>query len=208
MKILACVGLLGFPAFLTAQLSMHGPTCGKQFVSEPGAGYTWSEVTNAKCDDDESRAHSAPLTRGQYTQVLKISNFGFSIPADARIEGIEVVLIRKADVADAIVDKAVQLMRDNVQVGADLRLSSRWDETWTAVYYGDGVEDWDHAWSVHEINSAGFGVAISAMNLGAIATPQVDEVLVTVHFTYGASSGRTHKASSSASRYSCNGWGG
>jgi hypothetical protein len=82
-----------------------------------------------------------------------------------------------------------------------------WDDSWTAAYYGDETMDWDEAWTVRDINSSGFGVAVSAMSAGVIARPQIDEVLVTVHFSYGTESARTHKASSSASRYTCNGWG-
>ena len=123
------------------------------------------------------------------------------------MEGIEVVIIRKGDVAGAIMDKSVMLMRGNAVVGSNLYSRDLWDDNWTAAYYGDENEDWDNPWTVREINSPGFGVAISAMSAGVIARPQIDEVLVTVHFTYGVESARTHKASSSATRYTCNGWG-
>lgn len=192
---------------LQAQVSSSGPACGRQFLSEPGPGYFWADAGSAKCDDDEERAYAAPLTNGQFTQVLKISDFGFSLPVDARVEGIEVVIIRKGDVSGAILDKSVKLMRGHVAVGADLRSRDLWDDNWTAAYYGDENQDWNQPWTVRDINSAGFGVAISAMSAGVIARPQIDEVLVTVHFSYGAESARTHRASSSASRYTCNGWG-
>jgi hypothetical protein len=172
---------------LQSQVNTAGPGCGKQFVSELGPGYVWSEAANARCDDDETRAYAAPLVKGEFTQALKISNFGFALPADARVEGIEVVIIRKGDVAGAIIDKSVKLMKGNAVVGSDLHARD--------------------LWTVREINSPGFGVAVSAMSAGAIARPQIDEVLVTVHFSYGVESARTHKASSSASRYTCNGWG-
>jgi hypothetical protein len=192
---------------LQSQVNTAGPGCGKQFVSELGPGYVWSEAANARCDDDETRAYAAPLVKGEFTQALKISNFGFALPADARVEGIEVVIIRKGDVAGAIIDKSVKLMKGNAVVGSDLHARDLWDDNWTAAYYGDENEDWDQPWTVREINSPGFGVAVSAMSAGAIARPQIDEVLVTVHFSYGVESARTHKASSSASRYTCNGWG-
>lgn len=202
-----CLGLLFHNNLLHAQANAAGPICGKSFVSEPGPGLFWSEASNARCDDNEDRTFAAPLTKGQFTQTLKISNFGFALPADARVEGIEVVIIRKGDVAEGIVDKSVRLMRAGVAVGADMHTRDLWDDNWTAAYYGDEIADWDQPWTTKDVNAAGFGVAISVMGGGVIARPQIDEVLVTVHFSYGAESGRTHKASSSASRNTCNGWG-
>lgn len=195
------------PLSMMGQGNAAGPACGKSFQSEAGPGYFWSDAANARCDDDESRAFAAPLTKGQFTQNLKITNFGFALPADARIEGIEVVIIRKADVAGAIVDRSVMLVKDNAAVGSNLRTRDTWDGEWTAAYYGDGMTDWDQAWTVRDINSPGFGVSISAMSGGVIGRPQIDEVLVTVHFTYGSESARTHKASSNVGRHTCNGWG-
>lgn len=195
------MGLMG------QQGNAAGPACGKSFQSEPGQGFFWSDAANARCDDDESRAYSAPLTQGQFTQNLKITNFGFALPADARVEGVEVVIIRKGDVGGAIMDRSVMLLKDNVPVGSNMRTRDLWDQDWTAAYYGDATTDWDQPWSVKDINSPGFGVAISAVNSGVIARPQIDEVLVTVHFTYGSESARSHKASSSVGRYTCNGWG-
>jgi hypothetical protein len=201
-----CIWGMVSTQWVQAQVNAAGPFCGKQFVSE-GEGYFWSEATNARCDDEEDRAFAAPLTKGQFTQTLKISNFGFQLPADARIEGIEVVIIRKGDVGGALHDRSIMLMRGGTAVGANLRSRDLWDDSWTAAYYGDETMDWDEAWTVRDINSSGFGVAVSAMSAGVIARPQIDEVLVTVHFSYGTESARTHKASSSASRYTCNGWG-
>jgi hypothetical protein len=206
IRVTLMIGLVSQYSMSVAQRNGEGPFCGKQYVSE-GEGYIWAEAGNARCDDEEDRTYAAPLTKGQFTQTLKISNFGFALPADARVEGIEVVIIRKGDVAGAIMDKSVMLLRAHAPTGANLCSRDLWDDDWTAAYYGDATIDWDQAWSVRDINSPGFGVAISAMSAGAIARPQIDEVLVTVHFSYGTESARTHKASSSASRYSCNGWG-
>ena len=202
-----CFGMLSQSNLLHAQANAAGPICGKAFLSEPGPGMYWSEAANVRCDDNEDRAYAAPLTKGQFTQVLKVTDFGFALPADASVEGIEVVIIRKGDVSDGVVDRSVMLLHNGVAGGSNLRSRDLWEDSWTAAYYGDEHEDWDHPWTVKDVNSAGFGVAISVQGEGVIARPQIDEVLVTVHFSYGATSGRTHKASSSATRNTCNGWG-
>ena len=57
---------------------------------------TWSDPTNAAASDDSYATNSRSGTSVQ-THRLKATNFGFSIPTGATIEGIEVSVERKAD---------------------------------------------------------------------------------------------------------------
>ncbi len=179
-----------------AQQAELGPKCGKSFLSEPGPGYYWQDPFNARCDDDESRASTAPLTKDQFSQVLKITNFGFKLPAEAIVTGIEVVVIRKADVPDAIQDKKVMLLLGNQEIGRSLHTQDTWDADWTAAYYGDDQELWETPWKGKDINGSGFGIAIEVKCVGAIARPQIDEVLVTIHYNYGGESARWYRSPS------------
>jgi hypothetical protein len=182
---------------VAAQSVSEGPFCGKNFISEGTTGYYWSESGMARCDDDESRTYTTPLAKGQVTQTLKITNFGFRIPANGQIDGIEVVVIRRSDVAEGIIDKSVKLLKNNLAVGNNLLTQDVWDNNWTAAYYGDDQEQWGQTWSANEVNSAGFGVAFEAQCMGKTARPEVDEVLVTVHFTVGSGQAQYHKTTTS-----------
>jgi hypothetical protein len=186
---------------LFAQGEELGPRCGKSYVSEVGAGYNWAEPGNARCDDDESRAYTAPLTKDQFSQALKITNFGFKLPLEAKIEGIEVVMIRKADVGASIQDKRVVLLRGNQAVGTSLHTQDTWDAEWTAAYYGEAHENWDATWKVADINAPGFGISIEVQCIGAISRPQIDEVLVTIHYSYAGESARWYRSNSQ--KFSC-----
>jgi hypothetical protein len=174
--------LLGIaPVF--GQFEELGPKCGKIIVSNSGPGYFWENPLFARCDDDESRTATQPLVQGQYSQMLKITGFGFKLPAAAKVEGIEVVIIRKADVGGSIQDKRVVLLHGGAQ-STSLHTDDRWDGDWTASYYGDAHENWGNAWKVSDINSTNFGVGIEVQCMGPIARPQIDEVLVTIHYSY------------------------
>jgi hypothetical protein len=191
---------------LFAQNEEQGPRCGKTFVSEMGAGYNWAEPGNARCDDDESRAYTAPLTKDQFSQALKITNFGFKLPLEAKIEGIEVVMIRKADVGASIQDKRVVLLRGNQAVGTSLHTQDTWDAEWTAAYYGEAHENWDATWKAADINAPGFGISMEVQCIGGISRPQIDEVLVTVHYSFAGESARWYRSNSQ--KFSCSPVGG
>ncbi len=204
--IVMAVGIIFSGSSVYGQGEELGPNGGRSFVSEPGQGFVWAEPSNARWDDDESRTYTAPLTKDQFSQALKITNFGFKLPAEAKIEGIEVIMIRKADVDGSIQDKRVMLLRGNATVGASLHTNDTWDAEWTAAYYGEATEKWDATWKVADVNSAGFGVSIEVQSAGTIARPQVDEVLVTIHYSYGGESARWYR--SATQRNTCVGTGG
>ena len=189
-----------------AQREELGPRGGRSFVSEPGPGSYWAEPGNARWDDDEARTYTSPLTKDQYSQALKITNFGFNLPAEAKVEGIEVIVIRKADVEGSIQDKRVTLLRGNAPYGISLHTQDTWDAEWTAAYYGEAQEDWDAVWKVADVNASGFGISIEVQSVGAIARPQIDEVLVTIHYSYGGESARWYR--SATQRNTCVGTGG
>jgi hypothetical protein len=90
-----CFGMLSQSNVLHAQANAAGPICGKAFLSEPGPGMYWSEAANVRCDDNEDRAYAAPLTKGQFTQVLKVTDFGFALPADARSKALKLSLFAR-----------------------------------------------------------------------------------------------------------------
>jgi hypothetical protein len=175
--------LLGaVPAF--GQYEVLGPKSGKTIVSEQGAGYFWENPMNARRDDDESRTATPPLTQGQFSQMLKVSNFGFKLPAEAKIEGIEVLIVRKADVEGSIQDKRIVLLRNGQAVGTSLHTKDLWDGEWTAAFYGEAKESWGNTWKVSDINAPGFGIGIEVQCAGPIARPQIDEVFITIHYSY------------------------
>ena len=74
-----------------------GPRAGKTAASVPRAGVTgiaWSAPDNAR--DLDGKLARATLDLGQSSEHLRITDFGFAIPASATIKGVEVELQRQA----------------------------------------------------------------------------------------------------------------
>ncbi len=168
---------------LLAQTTEVGPYCGRHIVSEAGQGQVWFAAAEAKCDDNDSKAYSVPLHQGQFTQTLRIKDFGFEIPNNAVIEGLEVVVIRRSDLNGGMMDKKAQLIQNNREVGKNLRTQEAWNNEWAAVYYGGASETWGLTLTPEDINNANFGFAFQAENAGKTTRPEIDEVLVTVHYS-------------------------
>lgn len=162
---------------------------------EDGETYVhWDDAEHAEESDDE-RA-SAWLGDGPdhiETKPLIVAAFGFEIPLDATIDGIEVIIERGMLAPEGLGSAAV---RD-----ASVRLLKEWDASgdekanasldWTpydeTVTYGGPTDLWDVSWTPEEINANGFGALLMAWRTEAGIENQrmaeVDEIMVNVYYT-------------------------
>lgn len=188
-----------------AQLSSEGPFCGKWISSDGSNGGTlrWSNPGSAQCDESAAMAQADIVSGYKYTQYLRLHNFGFSIPDDATIRGIEVVVIRKADKDNALVDRTVKLVKAGRSMGKNLRAPGLWEKDWTAAFYGGETELWGQDWTPVELNSKEFGVVLD-VQLGAdYGRPQIDEILVTVHYDQPRGQMQSVSHSGGSSKFTC-----
>ncbi|PJJ09955.1 hypothetical protein CLU83_3338 [Flavobacterium sp. 1] len=165
--------------------------------------------------NDNSRA-SVSINSGSFgrTNYLQAKNFGFSVPTDATITGIEVSINRYASVSTStnnVIDVTVSLIKNGVITytgsaadGDNKSLGPRWSTTNSDVLtYGGNTDLWEGTttgtWTPADINNANFGVGLSAYffrNSGTV-TANVDDVQMTVYYIqddiqwYTTSSGGT-----------------
>jgi hypothetical protein len=153
----------------------------------------WVSPTNVGADDGTT----ASITAASYdspdiSQILVCSNFGFTIPTGATIDGI-VVEIDRNNAAGAASDNRVQLAKGTTF--ADLVGSNKadtatdWPAALASVSYGTGTTDlWGTTWTPAEINASSFAVFLSVQADAANTDIAVDYVRVTVHYTVTAPS--------------------
>ena len=193
------------PASAFAQAKSQGPFCGKIYSSDAsnnGALY-WVNAAGARCDEDATRAATDRIRQGQHSQYLRISDFGFDIPRDARISGIEVVVIRRSDHQGSLRDKSVRLVRNGVVTGSNKAVPEMWDSEWTAVYYGSETDKWGGNWTPYELNRRDFGIVLDVTFAADEGQPQVDEVVVTVHYTPKGQNVHAVNVVGSSSKFTC-----
>lgn len=163
-----------------------GPLSGSVFTNVPlsGSSTSWLNTSNAASSDD--LYVGIPVNglsgSGQYTDYLRVTNFGFSIPPGSVISGISVE-IERGDINNAK-DYVVRIVKGGEIGTTDKSLSPAWS-TEAYVSYGGATDLWGDTWVYSEINASNFGVAFSCKKQGGGANPapKVDHVRITVTYT-------------------------
>lgn len=150
-----------------------GPRSGATAASVPRAGATgiaWASPENARSVDGQFAR--ATLDLGQTSEHLRITDFGFTLPAAARIKGVEVEFKRQA--ADTgIIDGYTNDGRpDGIKLWLDGRPSDRpkslaatWPRTIVGTHhYGQAVDTWGDDLTPELVGRPGFGVEIYALH--------------------------------------------
>jgi hypothetical protein len=141
----------------------------------------WSLPGNITADDGaNSLSNSSPVSTSHY---LDATNFGFSIPGGATIQGIEVTADLSRDFITAV-DSSIILIKGGVLQTATNRYQY---DPWTGIRKWGGPTDlWGGTWSNSDINSSNFGVAMAADIESD--TAKVDYVSMKVYYTTGSGS--------------------
>ncbi|MBP1706422.1 MAG: putative Ig protein, partial [Chloroflexi bacterium] len=120
--------------------------------------------------DPRTTATAIPIDGG-ITNYLRGNNYGFTVPPNALINGITVVINRTSN-ADAT---ALPALRDNrvslikggaIQTVNKAKLTTDWplNQTYVSESYGGSGDLWGTTWTREDINNANFGVVISVAN--------------------------------------------
>ena len=178
--------LVFMPQVLFATLSV-GPYNPGSFSTVPriGSVSTWSNVSNVANSDSVFAINTSDLPLSlNYTDYLVVKNFGFNLPEEAIITGINVD-VQRNDGHSKGKDAAVRILKNNSIGILDKSLSLSWGATNDYFSYG-GVSDlWGETWSPGTINSPDFGFAISAQRFGGGLTATtlfIDHIQITVYY--------------------------
>lgn len=132
----------------------------------------------------------------QNTQCLTVTDFGFTIPAGAAIDGIvlEVEKKRSAGTGGIVEDNGLQIMKGGVLTGPNKsQYGVDWPLTDTYVSYGGSTDLWGTTWTPADISASDFGVSLASISYicGATITTSIDHVRMTVY--YSTATGVSHK---------------
>jgi MBG domain (YGX type)/Bacterial Ig-like domain (group 3) len=124
---------------------------------------------------------------------LQGTQYGFNIPTDMVITGIEVTINRMSSAhSPSIHDNVVSLVKNGSVVGINYASDARWPTVMTVATYGGPGDMWDTNWTPADINSPGFGVALATYRDNNGSTDRyafVDSLQVTVYYAYATTSG-------------------
>lgn len=152
---------------------------------------TWTNYTYATSSNDSYATFSAPAYAA-FSHYLKATNFGFSIPAGATIDGILVEIEKSLNQAptvnDYAVDNAVKIVKSDTTIGTMNKADTTtyWPETDAYASYGSSSDLWSETWTATDINDPDFGVVIQGKlfdDLDNSPIGRVDHIRITVYYT-------------------------
>ena len=149
-----------------------------------GVDVDWTDPNNAKTANDTYATVALDNgVGGPESDYLALYNFGFSIPTNATVDGVEVTWFRKCDGGE-IRDFNVLLYGDSGTQGDDKGVADFWPTSEGSAVYGGPADTWGLTLNPASINTTNFGCVISAEFVGALTdTAYVDNASITVTYT-------------------------
>lgn len=167
-------------------MTTEGPNAPGTIVSDNTVGTeAWANPGNAASSDDSYAA--ATLSNGAgISEYLLATNFGFSIPAGATINGITVTVELSATQSNRVSDNAVRIVKGGTIGSTDMSNGTAWPTSDINRNYGGASELWGETWAASDINSSGFGFAISADgDSPGSRDARIDLITITIDYTAG-----------------------
>jgi hypothetical protein len=166
------------------------------------AGSIWNDVENVNVIDNEySTLQLAPYLNCfqgtcYWSRYLACYNFGFSIPSNAMVTGIQMNMNGFCNLPSTVLDCTIVIRRNaNSVAGTNMATLSSWLTSPELRTYGGPNELWGYNWSPADINSSDFGVYIKLYNPTSLSpSVSIDNVSMTV--TYQVSTGIYSQTSS------------
>jgi len=159
-------------------------------VNGPGTiAWNGSPSITAAISADDSNYATAALTTSATSEYLQGTNYGFFIPNDATINGIQVKIMRQSSSNSSgysIDDSDLYLLKAGVIVSIDHAVTTDWPTSMTEATYGNSSDLWGTTWTPAEINASNFGVALSVVAEYYSRTASVDYIQITVYYTLPA----------------------
>ncbi|MBC7856903.1 MAG: hypothetical protein IAF94_26025 [Pirellulaceae bacterium] len=162
-------------------MATQGPNGPGTLANDASIGFSsWTNTGNAAASDNSYSTNNVGPTF--QTNYLKATNFGFSIPAGATIDGIVVEIERKESGANIARDNRVRIVKGGTIGSTDKASGTEWPTSDAYATYGSSSDLWGATWTASDINASNFGVVLSVLGLGT-GTASVDHFRITVYYT-------------------------
>jgi len=170
-----------------------GPNSPATASDTAGVGtLTWVNPTAVYSSDNTYTTVNVFGAITSQSHYIACTNYGFSIPSGATIDGIVVEIERKANNSAGskyVVDFVVKLIKGGTISGSNLADTvTLYPTTDTIATYGGSTNLWGLSWTHTDINASNFGVALSVKVANTLKTntiASIDHLRITVYYTTG-----------------------
>ena len=168
-------------------MATAGPNSAGTGANDASVGVrAWTNTGNITASDNIKA--STVMTGIQLnTQYLKATNFGFSIPSGATINGITVVIEKQGTGTD---DYRARIVKGGTIGATDKSKAGAWGASDTSYTYGSSSDLWGETWTDTDINSSTFGFAIAGErpSFKVAGSCAIDHITITIDYTVGGGS--------------------
>jgi hypothetical protein len=153
-------------------------------IPRPNAtgGVPWQSPRNALTVDG-AFAH-ADVDLDQATELLRVTGYGFNLPATVTIKGVVVELKRQGQ--NKIVDGNIELWLDGVASSRPKFVASGWPTNIGTHHYGQEVDTWGDPLTPAMVGKPGFGTEIWARRRDDAGTgpapADVESLIITIWY--------------------------
>lgn len=174
----------------------EGPTAPNTAATQAGSGSNivgWVNPNNAKLDDGSYTTASGSFSEDPIvsdSNILKLTNFGFSLPlVGTVVTGIKVSIKKKSSHdsgGNFVVDYKITLNKADDTAGSSNKADTvtHWSTSDVTTDYGGTNDSWSETLTGADINNSNFGVRIEASthDNSTVVTASIDFVEITVYY--------------------------
>jgi len=165
---------------ITPQVVLASPDTAGPNTAGTASGTNWLNPGYTAASDDSHATYD-----NNQQDDLRLTNFGFSIPAGSTIDGIVVTREGYGDgPTEAKRQFRIGLTKDGSTLAGTRKIDQPLPITEDTVDIGNATDLWGTTWTVAEINATTFGVLISDNDAKADEIG-FDYIEVTIHYTPG-----------------------
>ncbi len=149
---------------------------------------SWTQLSYGTVQDGNYVQSNSKDAIGQSTEVLKLDNFGFSIPSNATITGYTFHMYAKSTLASfgAVLDQNARIIDASGSMVGTSQVTSAWEPYDHDRDYGGSSNQWDTSLTYNDVNNSNFGVGFQVNISGDGSSPsyaRIDYATLTVHYT-------------------------
>ncbi|MCY1076970.1 hypothetical protein [Archangium lansingense] len=118
----------------------------------------WDLVDNARLEDG-AKAAVYGMVYNEVTSTLETSGYGFTVPANVRVVGVQLQVLRTALSGNTVQDYRVRLRGPAQSLSANRARTETWGRNLERIAYGRLSDRWGMNWTPADINDPAFGVS-------------------------------------------------
>ena len=143
----------------------------------------WDLPDDARLEDG-ARAAVYGMVYNEVSSTLETSGYGFTVPANARVAGVQLQVLRSSLSGVGVYDYRVRLRGPGQGLSSNRAWPEVWQNTPQRITYGQPADPWGVAWTPADINDPAFGASFETHYPGPSGNDYsyVDSTALTVFY--------------------------